>query len=113
MKTIEIKEVYYSVTALYQRANSENLRALLGYILKTGKTRDPLYTGAFSLVREIEDADEHGHIYGLMPISENSIQIVAIAERAMQGRYDPWIISEREVRNTLALINKANKKEML
>jgi len=107
MKIIEVKSVYYNIVSFYKKANTKTQRALLGYIIKGGHVSDPIYGGAFDLVREIEKCVG---VY-LLQSAENyeTVEaIVHIAESAMLGMWDDFAFSEREI-NTI-LIQLGNLK---
>lgn len=107
MKKISVRQNYYDIQALYKKANTKTQRALLGYMVKGGYASDPVYGGAFTLVREIES---YAGIY-ILETTENSKttkEIIHIAESAMAGLWDEFAFSEREI-NTI-LIQLGNLK---
>ena len=96
MKPIKVKQIYYNINGFYRKANTKTQRSLLGYIIKAGLVDDPIYGGAFNLVREIES---YVGIYVLETKErpEVAMEIIKIAEKAMLGMYDDFAFSEREI----------------
>lgn len=109
MKIIEVKSVYYNIVSLYKKANTKTQRALIGHIIKGGHVGDPLYGGAFNLVREIESTVE---IYDLKCDEGPEVMeaIVDIAESAMLGMWDDWAFSEREIKIILMQLSNLKGK---
>lgn len=98
MKIVKAKRLYCEPQSLYKKANTKTQRALLGYMAKGGFIRDPLYVGAFRLVREIES---YAGLYVIetdeMP--EVAMEIIHIAESAILGMWDDFAFTEREIKN--------------
>ena len=97
MKVVNANQLYYAPEALYKKANTKSLRALLGYMAKGGFIRDPIYGGAFRLLKEIESCD------GIYIIQSNekskvAMEIINIADAAMHGLWDDFAFSEREIK---------------
>lgn len=100
MKNIRVSKHYYHIKALYQKANTKTQRALLGYMVKAGLAADPVYGGAFHLVRDIESY--HGvYILETEVDAESTKEIISIAENAMLGVWDDFAFSEREINTIL------------
>lgn len=100
MKNIKVTCATYEPKALYQKAKSKNQRALLGYMVKAGYARDPIYGGAFRLVTEVE------RCAGLYYLETSEIpkvagEIIRITESAMAGLWDELAFSEREINHIL------------
>ena len=97
MKIIKVNRLYCEPQSLYKKANTKNQRALLGYMAKGGFIRDPIYVGAFRLVREIES---NAGIY-VIQTEENpkiTMEIIKIAESTMLGMWDDFAFTEREIK---------------
>ena len=96
MKAIKVQELQHDIRVLYAKANTKSQRALLGYMVKLGYARDPIFGGAFSLLCAIEG---YAGIYYLIPNTDHDIanEIVHIAEAAMAGLWDEFAFSEREI----------------
>lgn len=109
MKNIKIKRIYFEPMSLYQKAKTKSQRALLGYMIKAGFARDPIYGGAFRLVKEIES---YNGIYILdsAESAEDTMEIIHIAESAMAGLWDSFSFSEREVTEITMQLGDLNKK---
>jgi hypothetical protein len=109
MKTVEVKKVYYNIVSLYKKANTKSQRALLGYIVKAGHANNPVYGGAFNLVRDIESV---AGIYALHSNEPNDTvtEIVHIAESAMLGMWDDFAFSEREISTILMQLGNLKGK---
>lgn len=100
MRNIKVACVIYEPKALYQKAKSKNQRALLGYMVKAGFARDPIYGGAFRLITDVE------HTAGLYYLESSephkvAMEIIRIAECAMAGMWDELAFSEREINHIL------------
>lgn len=106
MKIVKANRLYCEPSILYKKvqkaikdkANTKSQRALLGYMAKGGFIRDPIYVGAFRLVREIESCDG---IY-VIETTENpkvAMEIINIAEATMKGMWDEFAFHEREIKN--------------
>lgn len=97
MKIINVHQLYCDPQSIYKKANTKTQRALLGYMAKGGFIRDPIYGGAFKLVKEIES---HAGIY-VIQTEENpktTMEIIKIAEAAMLGMWDDFAFTEREIK---------------
>lgn len=100
MKAIKVQEMQHDIRVLYAKANTKSQRALLGYMLKLGYTREPTFGGAFSLLCAIEG---YAGIYYLIPNTDPKVvdEIIYIAEAAMAGLWDRFALSEREIDDIL------------
>jgi hypothetical protein len=109
MKEIKIHQMHYAIEALYSKAKTKSQRALLGYMVKGGHATDPIYGGAFRLVREIES---FAGIYVLATDEsfKDTTEIIRIAESAMSGLWDEFAFSEREISTILIQLYNLNKK---
>lgn len=98
MRIVKANRLYYEPETLYKKANTKNQRALLGYMAKGGFIRDPIYGGAFRLLREIE---KHAGIYIVQTEEKPNIamEIIKIAESTMLGMWDDFAFSEREIKS--------------
>ena len=98
MKIVKANRLYCEPQSLYKKANTKSQRALLGYMAKGGFIRDPMYVGAFRLVREIESCDG---IYVLETEEKPKLamEIINIAEAAMKGMWDDFAFTEREIKS--------------
>lgn len=98
MKTINANRLYYEPETLYKKAKTKSQRALLGYMAKGGFLRDPIYGGAFRLLREMES---YAGIYIIQTEEKPKVamEIVRIAEAAMLGMWDDFAFTEKEVKN--------------
>ena len=109
-KVIEIREVHWNPLALYQNANVKSIsqRALLGYMEKDGYLRDPIYGGAFALLREFEDANGIPIITSDLP-NNRAMEIHDIAERAKLGEFDAFALAPSEIRDTICRLCERRK----
>ena len=98
MKVIKVSQMYYEPETLYKKAKTKSQRALLGYMAKGGFIRDPIYGGAFKLVREIES---YAGIYVLQTEEKPKFatEIIRIAESAILGMWDDFAFSEKDIKN--------------
>ncbi len=97
MKTINVHQLYCDPQSLYKKANTKSQRALLGYMAKGGFLRDPIYGGAFKLLKEIES---YAGLYVIQTEEKpkTTMEIVRIAEAAMLGMWDDFAFTERELK---------------
>ena len=111
MKTIKVTRLYCDTQDLYTRTETKAQRALLGYMIKGGYSRDAIYGGAFKLLREIE---KHAGIYCLetQEPAKITLKIVHIAESALLGMYDDFAFSEKEITNIQRQFGNFNVKEV-
>lgn len=103
MKTIKVIATTTDVPTLYKRANTSAQRALLGYMAKTGVITNPVFCGAFNVLRSIEWCMEGYEIYNLYPIEDSATvsKIINIAQSALDGNFDSFAFSSREVDNII------------
>lgn len=96
--TIKIYDIVYDAVSIYKKANTPAQRALIGYIIKSGKTSDPIFGGALALLHSIEHCNKNGEIYRLYPIvdRETEKKIIHVAQLAMDGKLNKFTINERE-----------------
>lgn len=109
MKTIKVQQHYYDIQALYGKAKTKTQRALLGYMVKGGHAQNPIYGGAFRLVKEIES---YAGIYFLTTDEhpKKANEIIHIAESAMAGLWDEMAFSEREINTILIQLDNLKGK---
>ena len=103
MKIIKVMETKWDINVLYENATSKAKRGLLGYMIKTGRSDDLIFGGAFALLRDIESC--HG-IYRLKIQSANHREIIAIAEVAQNGGFDKFAISKMEIKHISSMLNQ-------
>lgn len=109
MKCINVKQIYFEPQSLYQKAKTKSQRALVGYMVKAGYARDPIYGGALKLLMAIES---YAGVYVLdtKENPETTMEIIRIAESAMLGMWDDFAFSEREMQNMSIQFGDFNKK---
>jgi hypothetical protein len=103
MKTIKIIANTSDVYTLYKRANTQAQRALLGYMAKTGTIKDPVFCGAFNVLRNIEWCMDEKEIYNLYSIEDTCTadKIIGIAQYALDRQFDSFAFSVREIDNII------------
>lgn len=108
MKTIKVIAKTIDVRTLYKRASTNAQRALLGYMTKAGVATDPIFCGAFNVLRNIEWCMEGDEIYNLYPIEDSTTvtRIVDIAQAALDGTFNSFAFSTREIDNIIRYIEK-------
>lgn len=106
MKTIKVVAMNTDIPTLYKRARTSAQRALLGYMAKTGVITDSVYCGAFNVLRSIEWCMDGEEIYSLYPIdnSDTVAKIIDIAQSALDGNFNSFAFSVREVDNVIKCI---------
>ena len=102
METIEIREVHWEPLSLYQKVNVQSLsqRALLGYMNRNGYLRDPIYGGAFSLLRDFESFMGIPIVTQRETDDATAMEIYEIANNAKLGKYDRFALSQSFIRET-------------
>ena len=98
MRTLKVHQLYYEPETLYKKAKTKSQQALLGYMAKAGHLRDPIYGGAFNLLRQIEG---YAGLYILESEERPKVamEIIHITESAMLGMWDDFAFTEREINN--------------
>lgn len=111
IETIEIREVHWEPLSLYQKVNVQSFsqRALLGYMNKNGYLRDPIYGGAFSLLREFESYVGIPLVIQKETDDEIAKEIYEIANNAKLGRYDRFALSQNFIRETKVELESERK----
>lgn len=107
MKTIKVVATVVDIRILYKKANTSAQRALLGYMTKTGVVTDPIFGGAFNLLRSIEWCMEGKVIYNLYPLEDSTTnkKIIHVAQLALDGEFDAFTIKAREIENIIKCMN--------
>ena len=103
MKTIKVMTSINDIRTMYKKVNTSAQRALLGYMVKLGEVSNPIFGGAFNLLHGIEWCMEEEVIYRLYPIedSETVKKIVDVAQLALDGEYNSFAFSVREIDNII------------
>lgn len=111
MRTIKVQRVYYDISALYGKANTRTQRALLGYMVKGGYAQDPVYGGAFKLIKAIE---ANAGLYTLSTDEppKTAMEIINIAESAMLGMWDEFSFTDREINSIMIKLGNLNRKKV-
>lgn len=108
MKTIKVEAtIYDDMRTIYKLAKTPAQRALLGYMAKAGMATDSIFGGAFKALRGIEWCMEGNVIYSLYPL-EDSIthkKIIHIAQLALDGEFDSFAFSAREIESIIKCMN--------
>lgn len=100
MKSISVMDTYWDLKRLYQEAAaSKARRGLFGYMLKTGRTDNTIFGGAFKLVCDLEDVPKHS-AYKLKIESASGKEIIAAAEVALAGGFDQFAPPIKEIKKT-------------
>lgn len=107
MKTIKVMATVSDIRTLYKKANTPTQRALLGYMTKAGVVTDPIFGGAFNLLRSIEWCMEGNVIYNLYPLEDSVItkKIVHVTQLALDGEFDSFSIKAKEIDNIIRCMN--------
>ena len=107
MKTIKVVATIYDIRTLYKKAKTSAQRALLGYMTKAGVTTDPIFGGAFNVLRNIEWCMDGEEIYSLYPLedSETTKKILHVAQLALDGEFASFSFSTREIDNIIKCMN--------
>ena len=111
METIEIREVHWEPLSLYQKVNAQSFsqRALLGYMNRNGYLRDPIYGGAFSLLRDFESFVGIPIVIQREADDATAKAIYEIANNAKLGKYDRFAITQGFIRETRVELEEERK----
>lgn len=107
MKTIKVMATVYDIRTLYKKAKTPAQRALVGYMTKTGVTTDPIFGGAFNMLRSVEWCMEGDVIYSLYPLEDIAThkKIIHVAQLALDGEFDVFTIKTKEIENIIKCMN--------
>ena len=107
MKTIKVMSTVYDIRTLYKSAKTPAQRALVGYMTKTGVTTDPIFGGAFKVLRSIEWCMEGEVIYSLYPLEDSVThkKILHVAQLALDGEFNDFSIKAKEIENIIKYMN--------
>ena len=105
--TIKINHHTYNTLTLYKRASTSAERAFAGYIIRSGKTNDPILGGAFDVLCKIERCMDTGEVYELYNLltSEEKRKIIDYVQMAIDGKFDQFAFSETEKRNMIKYLS--------
>ena len=103
MKTIKVMATTADIRSMYKKARTTAQRALLGYMAKTGVVGNPIYCGAFSVLRSIEWCMDGEEIYTLYPMEDSATvaKIINVAQSALDGDFNSFAFSAREIDNIM------------
>lgn len=105
MKTICINETGWDLHLLYREAiQTKARRGLFGYMLRTGRTDNLIFGGAFHLLKQLEPVWGK-EAYSLRSETPAARDIIAVAEVALAGGFDKFALSKREMRNTIRALD--------
>lgn len=104
--TIEVTtSTYANIKDFYLDSTTPELRALLGYMLKTGNVHNPTLGGAFFVLRDIQCSNG---LYVLIPrVPQGKLkQILDIVDAAYAGDLREFALTPKEIRETLSALFK-------
>ena len=103
MKTIKLYDTTYDIMTLYRKAKTPAQRALAGYIVKAGQIHNTIFGGAFCFLCNVEKCMSTEEIYEIYSLVDDFTkkQIIHIVQLAIDGELDKFIMSEREIKDTL------------
>lgn len=103
MKTIKVIANTHDIRSMYKKARTLSQRALLGYMVKTGVATDPVFCGAFNVLRNIEWCVDGKEVYNLYPFEDSTTttKIIDIVQSALDGEFDYFSFSAREIDNII------------
>lgn len=105
MIIIRVMETGNDIRCLYKQATTPNQRALLGYMVRKGKTDDTILGGALHLLREIERAERVGEIYCLSLETPYAQRMADWVELTQFGALNRFALSPMEVQKCIRLMN--------
>ena len=98
MKTIEIIPTVYHIKCLYRDAVTKYQRELLGYMIQTGRTDNPMLGGAFRLLFELDSVPKEEMYTLTWENKENAMEIIAVAEAVRARVFRKFAISKWKVK---------------
>lgn len=105
MRNIKLDIKTYDTLTLLRKTDTKSVaqRGLCGYMIMAGISHNPIYGGAFHVLGNIEKAVEDEQIYNFIPYVSVAEQkaILAIAQKALDGDYDKFAMSERAINNNI------------
>lgn len=104
MKIIRVMETGNDIRCLYRQATTPNQRALLGYMVRKGRTDDTILGGALHLLREIEAAERNRVVYHLSIETPYARRIIEWVELTQFGALDRFALSKHEVMKCVNLM---------
>lgn len=106
MKLIYVMETKWDIENLYASATTKAQRSLLGYMIKTGRSDDLIFGGAFAMLRDVENC---ATLYRLTINTNHYKDIIKIAQEAKQGTFRRFAFSKREIRHILRICERMQK----
>ena len=101
MKIVKLYDTTYDIRTMYRKANTPAQRALVGYIIKAGKTQDPIFGGAFKLLCDVERCMSNEEIYIIHSYvdKETETKVSHVAQLALDGKFDCFTIRKADMDN--------------
>lgn len=108
MKIIKILDTVVDMQTYYSKCNTDSTRGLVGFIIKTGQTTDPVLGGAFLALVKIEQCMFEREIYSLYPVCDRETErkILHVVQLALDGKFANIALNEREKANTIKFLNQ-------
>lgn len=101
MRNIHLDTHIYDTLTLLRKTDTKSVaqRSLCGYMIMAGISHNPIYGGAFHVLKNIEKAVEDEQIYNFIPYVSVADQkaILVIAQKALDGDYDKFAMTERAI----------------
>lgn len=105
MRNIKLNTKTYDTLTLLRKTDTKSVaqRGLCGYMIMAGISHNPIYGGAFHVLRNIEKAVDDEQIYNFIPYVSPAEQkaILEIAQKALDGDYDKFAMSERNINTNI------------
>lgn len=101
MRHIKLDTHNYDTLTLLRKTDTRSVaqRSLCGYMIMAGISHNPIYGGAFHVLRNIEKAMADEQIYNFISLVSVQDQkaILEIAQKALDGDFDKFAMTEREI----------------
>ena len=104
MKIIRVMETGNDIRCLYRQATTPNQRALLGYMVRKGKTDSTILGGALHLLKEIEMAERNNMVYRLSIETPYARDMIEWVELTQFGALNRFALSPLEVQKCIHLM---------
>lgn len=108
MKHILIGASSFTVQAMYEKANTNHQRALLGYMIKNGYASNDAFCHAFHVLYTIETIESRNGLYNFVAKTDidKAKAIMHIVEAARRGNYNSFKFSKRDIKKIIRQLER-------
>lgn len=111
MKIVKLYDTIYEINTLYHKANTPAQRALAGYIIKSGKTQDSIFGGAFQLLCDVERCMRNEDIYMIHSYVDRKTEsmISHVAQKALNGDFNAFVLRKADIEAIVKALSEIHK----